>query len=607
MPVAQPKLGALASRFTESGTTEARIVGDLFDRKYTDREASIAQELDLNTVTKAQADKAAQEIYDHSQWHLKNVRKLPEEVTVYRAGPITSDVVGVTLDRNVALRNAQRHGFPLDEYKVARKNILADIEAIRPEGFQEKEMLVHPEHLAKTEPGIVSTVPSGKAVAKPAAAEPTGIMTVGAASKEEFMRRYQLLGASKLLEGHTELGAWSAQMMKENPAIPKEDLPEIFDRSKQVINDMQTAGQSTSDIAREIKRQTGQIKPAEAPVQVRPMTALKEMYRQLEAAGKAGVRRGTKEAEAAAKTQRANMLETLRTAEDWLSADVNEMRKKLLEFSRNLPGNERAKFTNRIVRALERPSTFTRDPAVLQRRAEVLLNRMTEKIYDVNVKEAKEDISARLEKIENSPSITVGQKQTARNMGKTFEALKDRMSLDMLTRMHDRLIEVEQLGRDLFALDETMQRIRTEVANREIADQGTRRMDTDEQLRAELGKVLTNRQRMGHILSQFRKDIIPGWLQRLNAAVTPMDWLIEAFDQRPDGAIYRNMKLPIDVKYSTFLDASEAYKTRLNNLADKYKLTRATWNVLPRTQNSGRPVAVRTWKLSDLQPKNWMV
>ena len=64
-------------------------------------------------------------------------------------------------------------------------------------------------------------IPQAEEITNQRRREPTGIMTEGAASREEFMRRYQLLGASKLLEGHTELGAWSAQMMKENPAIPK--------------------------------------------------------------------------------------------------------------------------------------------------------------------------------------------------------------------------------------------------------------------------------------------------------------------------------------------------------------------------------------------------
>ena len=90
------------------------------------------------------------------------------------------------------------------------------------------------------------------------------------------MRRYQLLGASKLLEGHTELGAWSAQMMKENPAIPKDDLHEIFGRSKQMINQLETAGATTSDILKEIKRQTGQLPKVEAPVKVKPFAALRD-------------------------------------------------------------------------------------------------------------------------------------------------------------------------------------------------------------------------------------------------------------------------------------------------------------------------------------------
>jgi thioredoxin reductase len=149
--VAAPgKLGPLADKYTQTGQTEAVIAKDLFDRTNPDREANIAQEFNLNTVTPHMADVAARQVYDFSQKNLRDVRKLPDTVTVYRAGAISDDVVGVTLDRQVAQRNSDRHGDPVEEYTVPRKQILADLEALRPEGFQESELLVHPEHLKRT-------------------------------------------------------------------------------------------------------------------------------------------------------------------------------------------------------------------------------------------------------------------------------------------------------------------------------------------------------------------------------------------------------------------------------------------------------------------------
>ena len=133
-PKGAPKLGPLASKYAETGQTEASIVKDLFDRTNPDREARIAQEFNLNTVTTGHADIAARQIYNFSQKNLKDVRNLPDTVTVYRAGPISDDVVGVTLDRQVAQRNSDRYGDPVVEYTVPRKQILADVEAIRPEG-----------------------------------------------------------------------------------------------------------------------------------------------------------------------------------------------------------------------------------------------------------------------------------------------------------------------------------------------------------------------------------------------------------------------------------------------------------------------------------------
>ena len=148
-PPSTKSFGPLADQYTKSGGTEAVIAKDLFDRTNPDREANIAREFDMNTVTPRQADVAAKQIYDFSQKNLRDVRKLPEQVTVYRAGPISDDVVGVTLDRKVAQRNMDRHGDPVTEYTVPRKEVLADLQAIRPDGFQENELLVHPEHLRK--------------------------------------------------------------------------------------------------------------------------------------------------------------------------------------------------------------------------------------------------------------------------------------------------------------------------------------------------------------------------------------------------------------------------------------------------------------------------
>jgi hypothetical protein len=139
---ARPKLTGLAEKYTNIGGTEARIVEDLFVTDV-DREARIANEFNLDTVTTIMADDAAKQIKDFTQWYLLNVRKLPETLTVYRSGKINNRVVGVTLDRNVAERNSKRNGYPVQEYNIPRKLVLADIEAIRPLGYQESEILVY--------------------------------------------------------------------------------------------------------------------------------------------------------------------------------------------------------------------------------------------------------------------------------------------------------------------------------------------------------------------------------------------------------------------------------------------------------------------------------
>ena len=78
-------------------------------------------------------------------------------------------------------------------------------------------------------------------------------------------------------------------------------MHEIFGRSKQMINQLETAGATTSDILKEIKRQTGQLPKVQAPVKVKPFAALRDFYKQLEKVGTAGYKRGLREATAQGK------------------------------------------------------------------------------------------------------------------------------------------------------------------------------------------------------------------------------------------------------------------------------------------------------------------
>lgn len=258
----------------------------------------------------------------------------------------------------------------------------------------------------------------------------------------------------------------------------------------------------------------------------------------------------------------------LRTADKWLEADRNEIRTKLLDFSKNLPLAERAKFLPAITAAMRRAPILSSDPAVMYRRAEAVLNRMTEKVYDVNKKAVVGEIEKILTRTQDSKSMTVAEKEAIRERGNTFNQLKDKMSLDMLENMRERMLEIQKQGKELFALDQTMQAERTNAAIREITTQGTRKIDSPENVRMALGETESAWTRR---INQMKRG--PEFIKHFNLSLTPMDWLIQTFDRAPQGAIYRTLKVPVDVKYGEWLDASSAYKKRLSDVVKKHGLT----------------------------------
>jgi len=135
-------LTGIAKIYTEIDRSETRVVEDLFDFNNRDREANIANELDLNTVTTEMANDAAVQIYSFTQQYLKNKRNLPNKFIVYRAGKIVY-ISGVTLDKNVAERHSKLNEFPVISYEIERHKILADIKALNPFGYVESELLIY--------------------------------------------------------------------------------------------------------------------------------------------------------------------------------------------------------------------------------------------------------------------------------------------------------------------------------------------------------------------------------------------------------------------------------------------------------------------------------
>ena len=82
----------------------------------------------------------------------------PDQLTVYRGGAITGDVVPVTTNRAVAERFAERAGVPVESFTVPKDSVLADVNAANSLGgnrpsFVESELLVRADDLKPTTSG----------------------------------------------------------------------------------------------------------------------------------------------------------------------------------------------------------------------------------------------------------------------------------------------------------------------------------------------------------------------------------------------------------------------------------------------------------------------
>jgi len=109
----------------------------------------IATDLGLDTVRQSWVDKTRQELRQET------ARLLPygDSFRVWRCGPFRGDVTAVTTDRRVAERGCKggyyTYGSKATVYEVDRSDVLVDIQALWPHGYQEREWLVRPRALRR--------------------------------------------------------------------------------------------------------------------------------------------------------------------------------------------------------------------------------------------------------------------------------------------------------------------------------------------------------------------------------------------------------------------------------------------------------------------------
>jgi hypothetical protein len=340
----------------------------------------------------------------------------------------------------------------------------------------------------------------------------------------------------------------------------------------QELQDYQRSRALTGEEAlREAQQPTSKYAPPRPREQVKvdALTALKRMFGAAEKAGKAGRKIGYREAALKGQTEIRDMQKILRTSDAWLSAEAATVGKQLQAFAGYLPLNERAKFIPQILAAVRQPSQFAfkRDPQIMRRRAENVLNNITKAVYDYTKKDIVQKTQASLRRIKKSQSITVPERMAIQNLENQFNRFKDRMSLEMLQKKRADIAELEERGRHLFREDKAERIYKTEKALRDIAKQGTLKRDRYTPERPELGEALAWQAKQRNWLRR-----IPHASNYFNMAWTPMDWLFTLFDQRESGALYRNLKLPYDSVHSDYLDIATSYKKRLVDIWNKHNL-----------------------------------
>lgn len=449
-------------------------------------------------------------------------------------------------------------------------------------------------------------------------AHPAEAFGPGAASREEYMRRYALVGASKLLEGHTELGQFGLEMTKEFGTGIADLLPEVFERAKQVVNEFQTAT-GRSDVAREINRAVGATRATETPVLVRPFSALKAQLLAQEKAGSAGYTRGLKEARTEAKQAMAQFKGDLNQADKFMAGDQEQVRRNLVEFvNAYLPKAERGAFINRITAALRRPSLMRGDPAAMYRHAfDVMqdIEARSEQVYRNNL---IDDIKTVAQRASASPSVDLDAKRIMQRMlsdvnlrdmtGRTRAAMekardylnrmrgqgKDvfmpekvlssieslgkrsvkELPTDVLENLHNNISLAERLGRWKF---KNRQQVWDAEKNTKIADinSGTGRpLEMNEQIRAQPGETLSPEQKVENYLRRFFNTA--GARGTFDLGHLPEDVIFDMLQEshgRYAGPLFDYIRTPVDVGY----DAAEArWKDTvdpLREIIDKHKLT----------------------------------
>lgn len=194
------------------------------------------------------------------------------------------------------------------------------------------------------------------------------------AALKEVLKKSQAAGEAGRKSGAAEVKEQAKEYLEASEAATKEKIEQIRKQSRVTINDLQEKLSDSISKAR----------------------ALTEYLRGQEKGGAAGRKAATAE---------------IKEADDWLEADANNIRQKLLQLVKeSLPVSERGRFVTAIANATKRPPIMQGNSEAMYKRAMEVGAKIEDRAHEVAKADTIDEIKKTVEKAVASPSVDVQYK-----------------------------------------------------------------------------------------------------------------------------------------------------------------------------------------------------
>ncbi len=248
----------------------------------------------------------------------------------------------------------------------------------------------------------------------------------------------------------------------------------------------------------------------------------------------------------------------------WLEADSDNIRTSLNQLAKGLPLEERGKFVSAITSAMKRPSLFNAKAVeTMYRKAAQVAARIESRIGEVETAAIEKDITD-FKRAAQSPSIDVEFRKRIHAQLDNYNRLKKAGGLDRdaLEALRDRLTSLRDIGRSEQTTKEALWEWQKEFAQRRLAQQPTRPVETRPELRPSPGESATIGMRIKNWINSAMNRA-----DKADKAILPIDALFDLMELAKGtyrGWLFRNARGPVDLGFN------EA-KVRRNGLLERFE------------------------------------